>query len=223
MTETIFPNESVEYRTARNVLLEAEMALRAEIEKVAALRRKLPMGGLIKEDYVFDELVDGEVRQVKLSGLFGNKDTLFIQSFMYAPDMDAACPMCTAMLDGMDGQVAHINQSISTAVVAKHDIRTIQEHAQTRGWRNLRLLSSAQNTFNADYRGEIGGQQMTAANIFVRKGDQIHHFWNSEMNLAPTIDGGNMRHMDLLWPLWNVLDLTPQGRGETWFPALDYG
>lgn len=224
MTSIKFPNESDAYRRARNELLDAEMGLRAEIERVAKLRRRLPLGGEIKEDYEFDELVDGQVKKTKLSQLFAeDKVSLFVQSFMYAPNMDAACPMCTSMLDGMDGQVRHINQQINTAVVAKHDIHTIHQHAKSRGWRNLRLLSSANNTYNADYFGEIDGHQVTNANIFVKEGRTIRHFWNSEMSMAPAIEGGNMRHMDMLWPLWNVLDLTPQGRGATWYPSLSYG
>ncbi len=222
MTDVRFPNESDAYRKARNELLEAEIELRGQIEQVATLRRQLPPGGQIRENYVFDELVEGGVRQTEFADLFApGMDTLFVYSFMYSPDMDGACPMCTAFLDGLDGQIPHLDQNINTAVVAKHHIHTIQEHAKARGWRNFRLLSSRNNTFNDDYLGELDGRQTTTANVFVRDGDTIRHFWNSELSYAPMIKNGNMRHMDLVWPLWGVLDMTPNGRGQ-WYPSLSY-
>ncbi|HKJ54236.1 MAG TPA: DUF899 family protein [Gammaproteobacteria bacterium] len=223
MTEVRFPNESDEYRNARNELLDAEKDLRSHIEQVAGLRRNLPKGGILKEDYVFEEYVDGKVREIKLSDLFGSaKDTLFVYSFMYAPDMDTACPMCTALLDGLDGQVRHLEQSISTAVVAKHDSKTLDQYAASRGWQFLRLVSSRNNSYNVDYFGEVDGQQTTTANVFVRDSSGIRHFWNSELSYQPMMmEGAHMRHLDLIWPLWNVLDMTPFGRGD-FFPSLEY-
>lgn len=222
MTAIRFPNESDQYRSARDGLLEEERALRGQVERVAERRRALPHGGELDQDYVFEELVDGEVVERKLSELFEPGDsTLLVYSFMYAPDMDAACPMCTSILDGLDGQVNHIDQQISTAVVAKHDIETIHSHASSRGWQNLRLLSSRGNTYNVDYFGEVDGHQTTTANVFVRDGETIRHFWNSELSYQPMIEGGHMRHLDMIWPLWGVLDLTPQGRGD-WNPSLSY-
>lgn len=222
MSEPRFPNESDEYRAARSALLEQELALRTQVEKVAQQRRGLPPGGELKEDYAFEQLVAGELVESRLSELFApDRSTLLIYSFMYAPDMDAACPMCTSILDSLDAQVPAIDQRISTAVVAKHDPETIEAHAASRGWRNLRLLSSRSNTYNVDYYGELDGRQTTTANVFVRDGDGIRHFWNSELSYAPMIEGGHMRHLDLIWPLWGVLDLTPEGRGE-FMPALLY-
>ena len=221
MPDVRFPNESDQYREARNKLLKAETDLRARLEEVAKLRRQLPPGGELKEDYTFEELVNGTVRQTRLSELFDEHDTLFIYGFMYAPDMKEACPMCTALLDGLDGQAEHLQQRISTAVVAKHDIKTVHAHAQARGWRNMRLLSSSNNTYNVDYFGEIDGRQMTAVNVFQRDGKTIRHFWNAELSYQPMMEGGNMRHVDLIWPLWGALDMTPNGRGD-WYPRLTY-
>ncbi|HAA93055.1 MAG TPA: DUF899 domain-containing protein [Rhodospirillaceae bacterium] len=215
-----FPNETSDYRTARQELLEAEMSLRAEIERVAVLRRKLPVGGALKEDYVFDELVEGKARQVRFSELFGpERDTLFIYNLMYGPNMKAACPACTSLLDGINGHIPQLNQRIATAVVAKRGLADLQAHADARGWSHLRLLSSANNNYNIDYHGEKDGQQMPMANIFVRDDQGIHHRWGTEMLYAPGIDGGHARHMDLAWPLWQVLDMTPSGRGD-WFPSV---
>lgn len=222
MVDIRFPNESDAYRKARDQLLKSETALRAQIEAVAKERRKLPKGGKLKEDYMFAEKVNGKTRKTKLSDLFNDgDDALFIYSFMYSADMKAACPMCTAILDGLEGQVPHVNQNISTAVVAKQDIDTLTKFGKSRGWKNLRLLSSKDNTYNVDYYGELGGDQMTTANVFVRDGDTIRHFWNSELSYQPMMKGGHMRHLDLIWPMWNVLDMTPQGRGD-FFPSLKY-
>lgn len=216
-----FPNESEEYRKARDELLQAERGLRDHIERVAQQRRALPSGGLLKEDYVFEELVDGQVTETRFSDLFGeDHDTLFVYSFMYAPSMTSACPSCTSIMDGLDGQVRHLDQNISTAIVAKHDIHTFHEHGASRGWSRLRLLSSEKNSYQADYLGESDGRQITIGNVFHRQGREIRHFWGSELVYHP-LEGGHPRHVDLIWPLWNVLDLTPGGRGN-FGPRLSY-
>src|SRR5258707_9938193 len=112
-----FPNESPAYRVARDRLLESEMALRRQIEAVAAERRALPPGGLVKEDYVFEE--EGDARPVRLSELFGEKDVLMLYSFMYGPAMERACPSCTAIADALDGEMKHIKQKVAIAVFAR--------------------------------------------------------------------------------------------------------
>jgi len=222
MANIHFPNESDAYRKARKALLESEKELRAHIERVAEQRRKLPTGGELKENYVFEERVNGRTKKTKLSELFkGGDEALFIYNFMYSDDMDAACPMCTSILDGLEGQVPHLEQNVSMAVVARCDIVTLTKFGDGRGWSNLRLLSSKHNSYNIDYFGEKDGNQLTTANVFVKNGDTIRHFWNSELTYEPMMEGGHMRHLDLIWPMWNVLDMTPQGRGE-FFPSLTY-
>jgi predicted dithiol-disulfide oxidoreductase (DUF899 family) len=224
-----FPGESPSYREARNHLLQAELALRKNIENVAALRRKLPLGGEIPEDYIFDEgahdLEDSATTQkTRLSDLFQpNKDTLAIYSFMYGPKMKAACPSCTSILDSLDGTVPHATQRINLAVVARNPLEKIRTHARTRGWRNLRLLSSAGNTYNRDYHGENAqGDQMPALNVFTRRDGKIHHFYYTELRFVPPDPGQNERHVDMFWPLWNLFDYTPEGRGTNWYPKLVY-
>ena len=219
-----FPNESEEYRRAREELLEAEEVLRQQVEDVAALRRKLPLGGAVDQDYVFDELgEDGEVRQVKMSELFApGKDSLLLYGFMYGSAMEQPCPMCTSIVDGLDGNAHHITQRMNLGVVARSPIERIQEHAAARGWSRLRLLSSANNSYQADYHAEAPDEaQWPMANVFVRRDGGIHHFWGSELMFRefPT---GNLRHVDMIWPLWNVFDLTPEGRGTDWYPSLTY-
>jgi predicted dithiol-disulfide oxidoreductase (DUF899 family) len=214
-----FPNESVKYRAKRNELLRAEMDLRTHLERVAALRRKLPLGGDVREDYVF-EGADGPV---KLSELFGKHDTLVLYNFMYGPRMKEACPMCTAMLDSLNGAAEHLSQRVGLAVVAKSPIERIADFARERGWDQLRLVSSADNSFNRDYQGETAnGDQMPMLHVFTRRNGKVYHFWGSEMLFPSAMRGQNSRHIDMIWPLWNVLDHTPEGRGSDWFPRLSY-
>jgi len=217
-----FPNESDAYRTARDELLRAEDDLRARLEAVAALRRRLPRGGRVKEDYVFDELVGGTPRQTRLSELFApDRPSLIVYSFMYGPDVEKPCPMCTCFLDGADRYALHLTQRVNLVVVAKSPIARIRAWAAQRGWTRLRLLSSSANSYNADYFAEDPeGGQMPACNVFTRTDDGIFHSWAAELLYAPT--KGHPRHVDLLWPIWSFFDLTPEGRGS-WMPQPSYG
>lgn len=218
MAAPTFPNETKQYRSARKKLLAAELALRRQVEKVAALRRKLPAGGEVPQDYVFTSQQGPE----KLSGLFERGNTLVAYSFMYGPQMKNACPMCTAFLDGLDGNAQHVAQRTNLVVIAKSPIERIVEYARGRGWRNLRLLSSAGTSYNRDYHGENEKGQQPIMNVFVKRDGKIRHFYGSELLYAPEDKGQNARHNDLMWPLWNVLDLTPEGRGSDWYPKLSY-
>ena len=221
MAALTFPNESPDYRHARNELAKAEMDLKQQVDRTAALRRQLPLGGALKEDYVFEELgKGGRARKIRLSDLFENgKDALFLYSFMYGPKVKDACPMCSSFLDGLNGNAPHIMQRINLAVVARSPIQRIAKFANARGWNRLRMLSSARNSYNVDYFGEsANGEQDTMANVFVRRDGRIYHFWGTEKQcLTPQSDPC---HMDTMWPLWNVLDTTPEGRGD-WYPPLN--
>jgi predicted dithiol-disulfide oxidoreductase (DUF899 family) len=228
MTTIRFPGESAAYRSARDGLLGAERELRRRVEQVAELRRRLPVGGPVPEDYVFEEGardIDeaGPPRPVRMSQLFApGKDTLVVYSFMFGPEMDHACPMCSSFLDGLNGNARHLEQRINLAVVAKSPLERIRSFARARPWRSLRLLSSSRNSFNRDYHGDApDGSQNTVIHTFVRRDGRVHHFYSSELAFVPSDPGQNQRHIDLMWPLWNVLDLTPEGRGRDWFPSLD--
>lgn len=224
-----FPGESVAYREARNELLDAERALRQNLETVAALRRKLPPGGPVPEDYIFEEgsqdLSDSQsVRKTRMSELFDpGQDTLLVYSYMFAPNMKSACTSCTSILDGLNGTAPHVRQRVSFVVVAKSPLERIRTLARGRGWNNLRLLSSAGNTYNHDYQGEdAAGNQRPSLNVFVRRDGKIHHFYNTELLFVPPEPGQDGRHVDLIWPLWNLFDFTPEGRGADWRPKLTY-
>ena len=236
-----FPGESEEYREARNRLLDAEMELRRTIERVAAQRRGLPLGGEVPEDYVFEEAADG--REVRFSELFApGKDTLVVYSFMFPrysgdtrpgpaegetaklPLAERPCASCTSILDSLDGAAEPLAQRINLVVIAKTDPERIRAFAGERGWRRLRLLSSRGNSYNRDYLAERDGEQAPVLNAFVRDGDGFRHTWASELMFAPRDEGLEARHVDSIWPLWNILDVTAEGRGSgSNFPSLDYG
>ncbi len=217
-----FPGEDDAYRAARNALLEAEFALEEQVSKVAEMRQALPAGGAVRQDYVFDTIENGTVLQVRLSELFSpGRKTLFLYSYMYDPDAKAPCPACTSLVDGFCGIAPHILARIDFALVAKSPIKKFAKIADDRGWSGIRLLSSAGNSYNADYFAETtDGSQIPAANIFVRHDGEIRHFYNAEQ-LYVDRPGRHPRHVDRIWPIWNILDLTPEGRGD-WFPQLKY-
>jgi predicted dithiol-disulfide oxidoreductase (DUF899 family) len=223
-----FPGESKAYRSARDKLLRAEMDLRRQMEQVAVIRRKLPLGGPVPQDYEFEEgaadLDDTQtVRRIRLSELFQpGKGTLIVYSYMYGPNMARPCPSCTSILDGLNGTAPHAAQRVNLVVVAKSPIGRIRDFARGRGWRNLWLLSSEGNSYNRDYRGETAtGSQMPSLNVFVKRGGKIHHVYNTELAFAPREKGQDPRHVDAIWPLWNLFDYTPEGRGD-WYPKLSY-
>jgi predicted dithiol-disulfide oxidoreductase (DUF899 family) len=224
-----FPGETPKYRAARNQLLTAERNLRRRVEQVAAMRRKLPPGGRVPEDYFFEEgarnLADtNNAHSVQLSELLRDGlDTLVVYSFMFGPNMKQACPMCTSFIDTLNGAAPHFEQRANLAVVAKSPLARIREFARGRGWNHLRLLSSAGNTYNRDYHGENPeGGQLPSLNVFTRRNGEIHHFYHTELVFLPGDSGQNQRHIDMAWPLWNLLDFTPEGRGADWFPRLSY-
>jgi predicted dithiol-disulfide oxidoreductase (DUF899 family) len=238
-----FPGESPEYRAARDRLLQEEIELRRVMEAVAASRRQLPPGGVIPEDYVFQGRgEDGRATDVRLSELFApGKDSLAIYSFMFPRDpgddspgpasgetarlplAEGPCPTCTAFLDQIDGAAEHASQHVNLAVVAKAPLPRVLTFAQERGWRRLRLLSSAANTYNRDYHAETAeGAQRPMLNVFHRDGETIRHFWGSELFYAQSEPGEDPRHVGTLEPLWNLFDLTPEGRPADWYEQLSY-
>ena len=238
-----FPGESPEYRAARDRLLGQELELRRAMEAVAAARRELPAGGLVPEDYVFQGAgASGAASNKRLSELFApGKDSLVIYSFMFPRDpgdvrpgakagasallplAEGPCPSCTAMLDQLDGAAEHASQRINLAVVAKAPLPRLITFAKERGWRRLRFLSSASNTYNRDYHGEtVEGWQRPMLNVFHRDGEKIRHFWASELFYAPTDPGQDPRHVGTLEPLWNLFDLTPEGRPGDWDEQMSY-
>ncbi|MCR9142621.1 MAG: DUF899 family protein [bacterium] len=223
-----WPGESEAYRAARDELLAMEIDLRRRTEAVAAKRRNLPPGGEIKTDYVFQEGArdiadESAVREVRFSELFADGiDTLVVYSFMYGPSAKNPCPMCVSLLDSLNAQAEQLQESIGLAVVARSEIQRLREFGRERGWHRLRLLSSHDNDYNRDYRAENEkGNQLPMLHVFRKQGDgRILHFYASELFFANPEEGQHPRHVDAIWPLWNVLDLTPGGRPADWMPSL---
>lgn len=236
-----FPGESDEYRRERNRLLEAEVDLRRAIEQVAAQRRALPLGGVVSEDYSFEEASDGT--EVRFSDLFeAGKNTLVVYSFMFPrysgdtrpgpsegetarlPLAETPCASCTSILDSLDGAALHLTQRLNLVAVAKSGPDRIRHFARERGWRHLRLLSSRSSTYNRDYHAETAdGSQRPILNVFTRDGNGVRHRWATELMFAARDEGEDPRHVDSIWPIWSVLDMTPQGRGPEYdFPGVNY-
>lgn len=220
------PNESQEYRSARDKLLAEENALREQIERVAALRRQLPAGGEIKEDYEFEEidLANGSTRPIRFSELFGDKSDLLVYSYMYGPDWEDPCPSCTSVIDGIEAVSRHVRQQAELVVIGKATPVQLNDIAKERGWSDLRLLSCEKNDYARDYNaqpGETSESLMPLMNVFQKDGDKIHHFWASELVWTP-MEGGHPRHVDMAWPLWGLLDMTRSGRHPDMGPQLRY-
>jgi predicted dithiol-disulfide oxidoreductase (DUF899 family) len=212
-----FPNESSEYRHARNALLAEEIELRRHIERVAALRRTLSPGGVVPEDYAF-ECHDG---MVYLSQLFGDKDTLVIYSMMFGPQRERACPMCTAMLTSWDGTARNLRERVALAVTARSPVERLLDFKKERGWKNLQVYSDTKGDYTRAYVSAEDGD-VPGLTVFTRSEGTVRHFWSGEMNGEMADPGQDPRGGPDLDPLWTILDLIPAGRGNTWYPKLEY-
>lgn len=215
-----YPNEPTGYRAAREALLAEEIELRRHLERVAAQRRALPNGGEVPEDYLF-EGPDGA--PVRLSEMFGRHDALVTYFWMYGPRRERPCPMCTNFLGPLDANAPDIEQQAALAVIALSPVARQRAFAHERGWQHLRLYSSAGNRFADDYRGLMDdGTDTAALNVFVRRDGRIFHFWGGELGFETMDPGQDPRGAPDIAPLWNVLDMTPEGRPPDWYPKLDY-
>lgn len=213
-----YPNDSAEYRKARTALLAEEVELRRHIERVAALRRALPPGGEAR-DYQFH---DETGKTVGLADLFGPHDTLVTYFWMYGPDRERPCPMCTSFLGAIDIPSRDISQRVAVAVIGRSPVARQLAFARERGWKNLKFYATVGDDFARDYRGLApDGSEWPALDVWVRGDGQVRHFWGGE--LGGTADPGqDPRGAPDPTPLWNILDLTPEGRGSDWYPQLDY-
>jgi predicted dithiol-disulfide oxidoreductase (DUF899 family) len=208
MSKRRFPNESQAYRDARTALLKDEEELVAKVKAVAEKRRKLPLGGKLKEDYVFRRANEGQVGEaVKFSELFGDHDTLLLYSFMFGPSWDKPCPSCTSLVDGFDRSWYQVTRDAAFAAIAKAPAERIAAWAKERGWSQIELVSGFESPFQADYRcqGQNDDMQWPVMHVFNRRDGEIFHFWATETN---------SNHVDTVWPYWNLMDFTPEGRPD---------
>jgi predicted dithiol-disulfide oxidoreductase (DUF899 family) len=239
-----FPNESSQYRAARDQLLQKEVELRRQMESVAAQLRSLPAGGEIPEDYVFTRMSEARgPEHVRMSVLFGDHDSLMLYHYMFprhsqdlrrapptgsmsgVPLAEGPCASCTALIDMWEGTIPHF-QALggNLVVVAQAPIEQVDAFARDKGWRNVSLLSAVGTSFLADYGGEdADGEPVPIMTVFARdSAGTIRLHWASELVFATADPGQDVRHLGTVEPLWTLFDLTPAGR-----PAqdeqLDYG
>jgi len=226
LQQTNLPNESEEYLSKREELRRAEIELRNQRERVAQLRRQLPQGPAV-QDYVFEEVpakldaADSQIQTVRLSQLFSRPDrSVVIYHFMFGKKQTKACPMCTAWIDGFNGVAHHLAQNLDFAIVAAADPASLRTYARTRGWNRLRLLSAGSSSFKYDLGSEDkeGNQDSTISSFTKDSDGTIRHTYSGHPWLAPDI---KERGIDELTPIWNVMDLTRQGRGD-FYTKLEY-
>ena len=200
-----YPNESAEYREARDALAVAEAALIERVKTVAALRRKLPQGGGLKENYTFAwATADRLGESVHFDELFGDRDSLIIYSFMFGPGWDKPCPSCTSVVDGFNPFAEQVGHDAAFVVVGKAPPERIHEWAVERGWNQIKLVSGFGCTFQADYGCQTeDDRQHAKLNVFRKTDDGIFHFWGSEIR---------DNDIDMVWAYWNLMDLVPAGR-----------
>jgi len=217
---TRFPNESAAYRAARNALLAEEIELRRHIERVAAQRRALPPGGEVTANYRFM----GENGPTTLAAMFGDKDTLVVYSWMFGPERERPCPMCTNLLNGWAGVAADIRQRTALAIVGRSPLERQLAFKAERGWKDLPLYTDLDDAFSRDFRATDaeGKSDNPGLNVFTRRDGTIRHFYSGEMGGETADPGQDPRGAPDPSPLWTVLDLTPEGRGADWYPKLSY-
>lgn len=216
---TRFPNESAEYRAARNALLAEEIELRRHLERVAAQRRALPPGGEVTADYRFM----GENGAASLADMFGDKDTLVLYSWMFGPQRARPCPMCTNLLNAWDGVAPDIRQNVALAVVGRAPIERQIAAKVERGWRHLPMYADLDDAFSRDFHAIApDGSDMPGLNVFTKTNGVVRHFYSGEMGGDQADPGQDPRGAPDLSPLWTVLDMTPAGRRPDWYPSLSY-
>lgn len=214
-----FPNESKAYREARDALLAEEIELRRHIARVAEQRRKLPPGGAVPKNYLFE----GPGGAISLEDLFADKSTLVIYSYMFGPERERPCPMCTSLLSAWDGEAPDIRQQVALAVVARSPLTRLLNFKAERGWQHLPLYSDQTGEFSRDYHA-LGkdGSDDAALNVFTRRDGTIRHFWSQEMGGVTADPGQDPRGAPDMMPIWTILDSTPEGRDPDWYPKLSY-
>ncbi|HEX3666543.1 MAG TPA: DUF899 family protein [Rhizomicrobium sp.] len=215
----LFSGESAEYAKAREALLAEEIELRRHIARVAEERRALPPGPAIARDYRF---TDKERGAVSLSDLFGSRETLVTYFWMFGPARAEPCPMCANLLGPLNANAADIKQLVSLRVVGRSPLERQYAFARQRGWNDLDFVQCGD-----DYPSDIGvllpdGSEYPALVVYRRDGGAVRLFWAGEMSGAMADPGQDPRGAPDLAPLWNILDLVPEGRGANWYPKLAY-
>jgi len=215
---TRWAGESADYRQARIALLAEEIELRRRIQRVAEHRRALPPGPVAK-DYRF---LDEQGNEIGLVDLFGGHDSLFAYFWMYGPERDRPCPMCTSFIGSLDVPMPDIGQRIALAIVGRSPVERQLAFARERGWRNLKFYQTLGDDYGRDVHALSSDGEGAAVTVWRRDGDRVRLFWAAEGG-SETADPGFDPHLAPdPTPLWNILDMTPGGRAADWYPKLDY-
>ena len=215
-----FPGESEEYAEARRALLEEEIEFRRHQTRLAEQRQALPPGPVMEKDYRFrDE--NGE--DIGLADLFGDHDALVTYFWMYGPQRERPCPMCTNFLGGVNGNATDIEQRAALKILGRSTVERQKAFALERGWRDLDFVQ----TIGDDYAQDLDllddeGNEFPALVVYRREGERVRLFYSAEMPFEAADPGQDPRTAPDIAPLWNVLDLTPEGRGTDWYPSLSY-
>lgn len=218
-SDTHFPKESEEYRKARTALLAEEIELRRHIQRVAEQRRALPPGPEAK-DYRF---LDKGGNELGLADLFGQHDTLFTYFWMYGPERERPCPMCTSFVGSLDIPAPDIEQRVALAIVGRSPVERQIAFARKRGWTHLKFYQTVGDDFARDYRALVDGEEWAAVLVWKRGGGKVRLFWAAEGGFETADPGFDPHLAPDPTPLWNILDMTPGGRGTDWYPKLEYG
>jgi predicted dithiol-disulfide oxidoreductase (DUF899 family) len=211
------PNESPEYRRARNELLVKEIELRRQIERVAEERRALPLGGEIPKDYEFIS----ESGSAKLSDLFRDKETLMVYSMMFGPEREGPCPGCTGFLLSWNGAAVNLQQKVSVVVTARSPIERLLQYKQRLNMDHLPVASDPSGDYTRAYVSEEDAD-VPGLTVFTRGDGKIRHFYSCEISGDMADPGQDPRDAVDLDQMWLMLDLTREGRGTDWYPKLDY-
>jgi predicted dithiol-disulfide oxidoreductase (DUF899 family) len=218
--KTPFPGESEAYRKAREALFAEEIEFRRHMTRLVEQRRGLPPGPVIAKDYRFKDANDADVG---LLDLFGVHDALVSYFWMFGPQRERPCPMCTDWLGAVNGNAADIKQRVALKVLGRRPVPQQIAFAQERGWRDLDFVQ----TIDDDYARDIGvlkddGSEWPAIIVFKRDGDKVRLFWSAGMTPEMADPGQDPRQAPDIASLWSILDLTPEGRGKDWYPKLNY-
>jgi len=217
---TPFPGQSEDYRKAREVLLAEEIEFRRHMTRLSAQRQALPPGPVIDKDYRF---LDADGSDLSLLDLFGEQDTLVTYFWMYGPQRQRPCPMCTNWLGSVDGNAADIKQRVAFKIIGRSPVARQRAFADERGWKHLDFVQ----TLTDDWANDLGlimqdGGEIPGFIVFRREGDEVRLFWASEMNGDMADPDQDPRDAPDIASLWTILDFTPEGRGKDWYPKLSY-
>lgn len=211
-----------EWLLARQEHLAKEKEFTRLRDELAAQRRQLPWVK-IEKNYQF-ETIDGP-RQ--LADLFGDCSQLIVQHFMFGPDWQEGCPMCSFWGDNFSGTTAHMaHRDISFVAVSRGPVEAIQAYKKRMGW-DFTWVSSLGNDFNFDFNVSFAEAEMERGEVFYNfrqttfpssEGPGASVFCRNETGEIFHTYSCYGRGLDMLNGAYHYIDLTPKGRDEQELP-----